>query len=374
MAIHSEIPSRIHHGSVFFLYPQAQCHSCTNYLESESIESQYRQETGIVSLKNQTQSLVASLADVENQERLVVAQLREARTKGGLLQDVTGVNNPGAAYAANRVGQDDQLKILRTRIAEAEGKVIEVRSRLGDQHPDLLAAIEQRNELKKLQDARMSSVVAVGQAIPLDSQAATDEASRTVLSQYITGEVERTALEEKLQTLQAAKATLVDRIAQLLEKSQGLTAVTRQREESTASLKILQVKLEEARVAEAHLISNIRILDRATEPKLPSSPKIPLILAIATVAGLLLSVATVLIRELLDNTLRHSSEIPQFTDLPVLGKIPKLSHRPSFARLEQFLDTPHLVEPYRMLLKSIDRKLENKPKVMESTSSLKGQC
>ena len=42
----------------------------------------------------------------------------------------------------------------------------------------------------------MSSVVAVGQAIPLDSQAATDEASRTVLSQYITGEVERTALEE----------------------------------------------------------------------------------------------------------------------------------------------------------------------------------
>ena len=120
---------------------------------------------------------------------------RRAR-KGGLLQDVTGVNNPGAAYAANRVGQDDQLKILRTRIAEAEGKVIEVRSRLGDQHPDLLAAIEQRNELKKLQDARMSSIVAVGQAIPLDSQAATDEASRMVLSQYITGEVERMALEE----------------------------------------------------------------------------------------------------------------------------------------------------------------------------------
>ena len=142
-----------------------------------------------------------------------------------------------------------------------------------------------------------------------------------------------------------------------------MTAVTRQREESTASLKILQVKLEEARVAEAQLISNIRILDRATEPKLPSSPKVPLILAVATVAGLLLSVAMVLIRELLDNTLRHSSEISQFTDLPVLGKIPKLSHRPSFARLEQFLDTPHLVEPYRMLLKSIDRRLEKKPKL-----------
>ncbi len=342
-------------------------------LESEAIESQYRQETGIVSLENQTQSLVTSLADVENQERLVIAQLREASTKGGLLQDVTGVNNPSAAYAANRVGQDDQLKILRSRIAEAENKVIEVRSRLGDQHPDLLAIVEQRDELKKLQDSRVNSVVASGQTIPRDSQAATDEASRNILSQYITGEVERTALEEKLKTLQAAKATLRDRIAQLPEKQQGLTAVTRRREESTASLKILQAKLEEARVAEAQLISNIRILDRAKEPKLPSSPQVPMILAIAIAAGLLLSVATVLLRELLDNTLRHANEIPQFTQIPILGKIPKLAYKPSFARLEQFLDTPPLVEPYRMLLKAIDRKVTTQPKIILISSTLPGE-
>jgi polysaccharide biosynthesis transport protein len=342
-------------------------------LESEARESQYRQGTGIVSLENQTQSLVASLADVENQERLVEAQLREARTKGGLLQGVTGVNDTKTAYAANRVGQDEQLKLLRTRIAEADNKVIEIRSRLGDQHPDLLAAIEQRNELKKLQDSRISSVVAPGQTLPLESQSATDESSRTVLSQYITGEVERTALEEKRQTLQAAKANLRDRIAQLPEKQQGLTAVTREREESTVSLKGLQTKLEEARVAEAQLISNIRILDRAKEPKLPSSPNSPLILALAIVAGLLLSVATILLRELLDKTLRHANEIPKFTDIPILGKIPKLSYKLSFARLEQFLDTPHLVEPYRMLLKALDRRLTNQPKVILISSTLEGE-
>jgi polysaccharide biosynthesis transport protein len=342
-------------------------------LEAEALESQYRQGTGIVSLENQTQSLVVSLADVENQERLVTAQLREASTKGGLLQGVTGVNDTNTAYAANRIGQDEQLKLLRTRIAEAENKVIEIRSRLGDQHPDLLAAIEQRNGLKKLQDDRISSVVAPGQAIPSDSQLATDESSRTVLSQYITGEVERTALEEKLQTLQAAKANLRDRIAQLPAKQQGLTAVTREREEASVSLKGLQSKLEEARVAEAQLISNIRILDRAKEPKLPSSPNSPIILALAIAAGLLLSVATILLRELLDNTLRHANEIPKLTNLPVLGKIPKLAYKPSFDRLEQFLDTPHLVEPYRMLLKALDRKLTNQPKVILISSTVEGE-
>jgi polysaccharide biosynthesis transport protein len=209
-------------------------------LEAEAIESRYRQGTGVVALENQTQSLVTSLADVETQERAVIAQLREAGTKGALLQQVTGVNNPQAAYAATRIGQDEQLKALRLRLAEVESKVIETRSRLGDQHPDLLAVVEQRDELNKLYVDRTAQVLPEGQLQPPDSQAATDEVSRGILSQYINGEVDRTALEQKLTTLQAAKADLQARIASIPEKQQGLTAVTRQREETSASLKGIQ--------------------------------------------------------------------------------------------------------------------------------------
>jgi polysaccharide biosynthesis transport protein len=326
-------------------------------LEAEAIESRYRQGTGVVALENQTQSLVTSLADVETQERAVIAQLREAGTKGALLQQVTGVDNPQAAYAATRIGQDEQLKALRLRLAEVENKVIETRSRLGDQHPDLLAVVEQRDELNKLYADRTAQVLPEGQSQPPSSQTATDDVSRGILSQYINGEVDRTALEQKLTTLQAAKADLQARIASIPEKQQGLTAVTRQREETSASLKGIQGKLEEARVAEAQLISNIRILDRAVPPQTSSSPKQPVILAVAIAAGLILAVGLSLLMELMDNTLRDPKELAALTNVRLLGKLPKLPFKPTYGRIDQFLDTPHLVEPYRMLLKTIDRSL-----------------
>ena len=341
--------------------------------EAEAIESRYRQDTGAVALENQTQTLVTSLADVENQERTVVAQLREAGTKGALLQQVTGVNNPQAAYAATRVGQDDQLKALRLRLAEVEIKVNETRSRLGDRHPDLLAVIEQRDEMQKSYNARVAEVLPDGQDQPPASQAATDEVSRVILSQYITGEVDRTALEQKLRTLQTAKADLQTRIAQVPEKQQGLTAVTRQREESSLSLKGIQTKLEEARIAEAQLISNIRVLDRAQVPTKASSPQQSVILAVAIAAGLILATALSLLLELLDNTLRDPKELPGLTDIPILGRLPKLPFKPTYARIDQFLDTPQLVEPYRMLLKAIDRRLVQRPKIVLVSSVMDGE-
>ncbi len=348
-------------------------------LEAEAIESRYRQGTGVVALENQTQSLVTSLADVETQERLVIAQLREAGTKGALLQQVTGVDNPQAAYAATRVGQDEQLKALRLRLAEIENKVIETRSRLGDQHPDLLAVVEQRDELNKLYADRTAQVLPEGQLQPPSSQTATDDVSRGMLSQYINGEVDRTALEQKLTTLQAAKADLQARIASIPEKQQGLTAVTRQREETSASLKGIQTKLEEARVAEAQLISNIRILDRAVAPQISSSPKQPVILAVAIAAGLILAVGLSLLMELMDNTLRDPKELAALANVRLLGQLPKLPFKPTYGRIDQFLDTPHLVEPYRMLLKTIDRSLtrpspqSKQPKIILVSSVMDGE-
>ena len=341
--------------------------------EAEALESRYREQNNAVALDNQTQTLVTSLADVENQERTVVAQLRESATKGALLQQVTGVNNPDAAYAATRVGQDEQLKAIRLRLAEIEIKVNETRSRLGDQHPDLLAVIEQRDEMQKSYNARVAEVLPDGQNTPPASQSATDEVSKGILSQYITGEIDRTALEQKLRTLQTAKADLQSRIAQIPEKQKGLSAVTRQREEKSLSLKGVQTKLEEARIAEAQLISNIRVLDRAEVPTKPSSPQQTVIMAVAIAAGLVLATGLSLLLELLDNTLRDPKELPGLTDIPILGKLPKLPFKPTYARLDQFLDMPNLVEPYRMLLKAIDRRLVQRPKIVLVSSVMEGE-
>jgi polysaccharide biosynthesis transport protein len=330
-----------------------------NQIESE--ESLYRESTGVVAGDAQSNGLVTNLADVENQQRQVVAQLREARTKSDMLQKITQVKAPEAAYAATRVGQDEQLRNARVKLAEAEAKVIEIRSRLGDKHPDLLAAIEQRDELRKLYNNRVTAVISDDQPVPKDGLAATDEVSRNLLSQYIVGETDRAALDQRLQVLTASKGNLLGRLEQLPRKQQGLIRILRQREDAGNTLKLLRTKLEEARIAEAQIISNLRVLDPATVPTKPTQPKPMMVMALATLAGLILATALVLLLNLLDNTLRRPEELAKLVQLPVLGKVPKLSRHPSFANLERFLNTPQLIEPYRLLLKSLERHTEEIP-------------
>ncbi len=340
-----------------------------NQIESE--ESLYRESTGVVAGDAQSNGLVTNLADVENQQRQVVAQLREARTKAEMLQKITQVQAPEAAYAATRVGQDEPLRNARIKLAEAEAKVIEIRSRLGDKHPDLLAAIEQRDELQKLYKQRVTAVIGDDQPVPNEGLAATDEVSRNLLSQYILGETDRAALDQRLQVLTASKANLLGRMEQLPGKQQGLIRILRQREDAGNTLKLLRTKLEEARIAEAQIISNLRVLDPATVPTKPTQPKPMMVMALATLAGLILATALVLLLELLDNTLRRPEELAKLVQLPVLGKVPKLPYRPSFANLERFLNTPQLIEPYRLLLKSLERHTEELP--LGKNAALKGK-
>ena len=64
---------------------------------------------------------------------------------------------------------------------------------------------------------------------------------------------------------------------------------------------------------------------RATVPSAPSSPNVPLAIAVATFCGLLLGVAGVFLWSSLDSRLRNEADVRTFQDLPVLATLPRQS-------------------------------------------------
>ncbi len=252
--------------------------------QAEVAESQYRRASGIIAPTPQTESLVRDLASIEEQERTLIAQIREARTRGNLLQGVTGVNALNNAYAAIRLGQDEELRKLRSSLIDQEASVIDKRSRLGDKHPDLLAAMEQRDSTRALYAQQLARILPNSRGT--NSSGVSDQISADLISKFITGEVERNALESRLQAVQSERGRLRSRIAQFPIAQQPLAALVRQRQESENSLKLLQGKLEEARIAEAQLVGNVRIIDRAETPSSPAAPKPSMVLVVAVFAGL----------------------------------------------------------------------------------------
>lgn len=278
----------------------------------------------------------------------------------------------GCSYQAVRAGQDDQLKNLRLQLAGADAKLIETRSRFTQRHPAVQTVLQQRDEVKQLYQSRMAEVLGTA-ATPEESITPTDDMSRMIVSQYISTDAELVALQEEVKVIQAAKANLQSRLTQLPPQQAGLSAIVRQREEAAATLKQLKTKLEEARIAEAQLVGHLRVVDPASPARFPSDPKPLVVIAIALFSGVALSLATVLLVDALDNKLHNADEIAKLLEMPVLGNLPVLPFQSSSTSIEEILDTPRWVEPYRMLLKSLEVQVKGKAKIILVSSTTNGE-
>ncbi|QLE56147.1 polysaccharide biosynthesis tyrosine autokinase [Nostoc sp. TCL26-01] len=342
-------------------------------LNAESAETRYRQQSGVVSVDDQTKSLVGSLAELENQERILAAQLQETRSRDASLRQITAAKNIPNAYSSVREGQDEQLKVLRTKLADVETKLIEARVKFEDAHPTVRDLLGQRDELRALY-AEQTARVGSGNSTTSSGDVANDQISQKLISDLIANDVERLAVQNRLNAIQKMRANIQSRLALLPIRQQPLTVLTRQREEASESLKFLQGKLEEARITEAQKVSNIRIIESADVPELPASPKRSVVLVLATFFGGILAIGLVLLLEVLDNTLRDASEAEELLQLPLLGVLPRLpGTKLSLEPAEQFLDDLTLVEPYRMLLKNLEFRSTDNIRVIVVSSPLSGE-
>lgn len=323
-------------------------------MQAENRESRFRQRSGIIALDEQIEGLVEGLGQLSREERELKSQLQELEERARLIQQVTGVTTINEAYDAVRIGQDDSLDELRQRLTELDTVIIETSSRLGAQHPEMLALLEQRQNLTALYQQQLGqSASSVPQVV--DDRLAPNPLSQDLITQYIASEIEYQALNKRFIAIQAEKIALETRITELPALSRPLAALNRQREAAEESLQMLRRNLEEAQLAEAQLVSNVRILGESTIAEAPSEPSVPVVLILGIVAGSILAVGTLIILETLDDRLHDPEEASGILELPVLGKIPSFPMQilkpEDLSRLSESLD---LTGPYYALVKALE--------------------
>jgi len=341
--------------------------------------SQYKRTQGIVSIADdqgrdsaQTTSIVESLAQIEQQERTTLAQLQEVKARNSSLEQVTDSSTLQNTYATVRSGQNEQLQALRTQLVELEAKVASAESKYKAGSPPLLNLIEERDAARALYQNKIGGVT--GNSAASAPNAATDKLSQDLATQLIAGEVEASALEGRLTAIRRDRAALQERLNQLPLREQGLAALVRQRQEAATSLEFLQRQLEEARIAEAQKVSNLRLVDLAEPPKLPTWPNPAIVLVLATVAGGALALGTVLLQEGLDGTLRNATEAGRLVEVPILGVLPVISPQ---VQTKKYADTlmqePAILESYRSLLRSLEFAAAEDIKVIIVSSAFSGE-
>ncbi|ACB75389.1 GumC family protein [Opitutus terrae] len=224
--------------------------------------------------------------------------------------------------------QDTNIQNLLQAYLVADQNVTRLQSRLGEAHPDLIAAVDNRAKIRE----------------QLDGQLRGYESALEIAYQ----EADSRVAELKNQLAQA-------KVAQILsarERMRPFEEAAQKLEDETRLLTTLKLTLRQREIDFQVPKRTIEILNTAEPPRYPSRPNWTLSIALALVFGSLLGVGAALLLEYFDTSFRTVGDVETRLKLPVLGVIPRQTDPLGGD------EDPAEAEPYRVLQTNLNLALK----------------
>lgn len=177
-------------------------------------------------------------------------------------------------------------------------------------------------------------------------------------------------------SLAAAELTLAADIERQSQELIELDQMVREAEAGKLLYEHFQTRMKEAIAQQGIQQADSRVLSHAVRPSVPSAPRGSLILAMATVLGLVLGCALVLGREIFASGIRTANDLEALTGRAVLGQVPVAPERER-SKVVSYLSqnpTSAMAEAVRNLRTSILLSdIDKAPRTIAVTSSVPGE-
>lgn len=236
--------------------------------------------------------------DVEN------ARLNELSTQLVMIQAQSADSQSRQAQASGagsdriqEVLNNGLLSSIKADLTRSEARLQELNARYGENHPLVIEAKANINELRSRLNAETRKV-AGGVNV-------TNTINRQREAQA------RTELEAQRSKVLKLKAV----------RDEGMVLL-REVDNAQRTYDAVLARLNQTSMESQTTQSNVNILTPAVPPNDPSFPRLSLNVALATVAGLLLAVALAMALEFLDRRIRSADDVRVLLELPVLGTLP----------------------------------------------------
>lgn len=273
--------------------------------------------------------------------------------------------------------QRTQLKLkenyyayLKKYIEERNDPQTIIAPTLADANDQLLIGAVQ--ELQQLYEERENLDISVQENNPgLESINTRIQSIRLRIIEIVKGLIENNRLtQDQLDTEEQA---IINQLKQLPLNEQQLLNIKRKHDLYNQFYTFLLEKRAEAGIQKASTISNVRVLDPARHDQLvPVGSDKKIIILIALVLGLLIPAGIILLRDLIDGTIREIEDITQNSGMPVIGIIGHSTKGETLIGEEQ--PNSAFTESLRRIRSNLQFMLrDKKQKVIMVTSSISGE-
>ena len=172
---------------------------------------------------------------------------------------------------------------------------------------------------------------------------------RALLTGYTEAHPAVKALAKQHETITQQLAVYEKKMQNLPEKERDLARLTRNSKVNTDIYTMLLQKQQEARIAKASTITNIKIVDPAITPGFPIKPNKGKNLLFGFLCGCILGAGLVFFQEYLDDTIKDADEAKRVMDLPLLGVIPNIPEHASNGNFRDPVSLFTQLEPKSMV-------------------------
>lgn len=253
--------------------------------------SDYQQSKGIISVDERLDVERARLNELSSQLVLAQAQTMEAisRKRNALVEN---------AYESPDIAANPLVQNLRIELTRAESRFADISQKVDKNHPSYLGA---RAEIENLK-AELAKQI-----------------SNTSGSVATTSKI----LQQRESEIRSALEAQRTKVLELNKDRDALAALTRDIENAQRAYDVATQRYTQNNMEGQSNQSEIALLNPATAPIEPSSPKILLNTALAIILGSMLGVGFAFLLELLDRRVRSAEDLNSIPNVPMLGVVPK---------------------------------------------------
>jgi capsular exopolysaccharide synthesis family protein len=300
----------------------------------------FKEKNKLVSLEEESKSLVTNIQEVETRLTETKAALAEANARSINLQKKVGMNSQKATDIDSLNRSTGVQKVLE-EYQQLESLLAVEQTRFSDTHPAIENLKKKRDALKNVLQQRVAEVIGNRELVTIESLQ-TGQITQQMTANLVQSEVERLALSSRLEQLSKTRNAYKQRIKNLPQLEQQQRELERQAIVSQSTYETLLKKLQEVRIAENQNVGNARIIETAFVSKKSVTVQKIVLIFLGSFLGIFLATATIVILEIRDTSIKRLKEVKELFGYTLLGVIPSLSKKAISRRKDMEWMVPEL--------------------------------
>ncbi|MEM6753929.1 MAG: GNVR domain-containing protein [Cyanobacteria bacterium P01_C01_bin.38] len=289
-----------------------------NLISRQQALAQFKRKNALVDAPEQTKAIVTTIDSLTKSRLEALSQAEYNQNRVNNLSNLLSMSSNQAIRSLS-LGENKDYQFLRNKLSELKAEIARKRTKFTDNHPVLVELLqEQQVLLNRLQ----SQVEKTGNGIPFDTTVSTEGKGRAgLIEELVLAETEASGQKKRAQLIQTQIETLKNNLNSIPNQQKRLIELKRNVDVAEGVYKGLVAQVQQTNIDVFDVYPNVEVLDSPRASNKPVSPKKSLMILNSLLAGMIGSIALILLLERRNPLL--SPQDLQDMQFPIVVSIPQ---------------------------------------------------